>query len=261
MRKDWESPKRVAIRQPTRGERRRKSLRRGIDRWHLDTVSTCTVKRVMRIALTFSADDPMAARGAIRTFWQHYRAISDQPYFSWAELQRRGALHYHALIVNPPWKLQRQARRWLTDHWPHSAIQPHLEYGTAQWFRAAGGNYVKAYAKKEQGARAIAHSKAYQQDYDELPTEIRTYENSRTTWSINELDKHISRVVAEYVPESANHLTVQPAFLILWGIAEHTPPPGGCTLRQKKRTPHRSKYRSPLKGRRSVITTPALRVH
>lgn len=251
MQKAWESPLHVEIRTRTRTERRQKSLRRGISRWHLDTLQTVKVNRVHLIALTFVEADPMAARGAIREFWDHYRHISAEPYFSWVELQQRGAVHYHAIIVNPPWRREGQARRWLTDHWSHSEIQPHVQVRSGSWFLRAAGRYVKAYAKKEGLSK-------HQQDYEELPREIRTFQCSRTTWPAVELDAHLERPAVVNLADPHEPWEVRKEHFWITGVLEHVPGPGGCILRSQRRVRHQSKSRTHQKGTRSVPATRSL---
>lgn len=143
-------PIHLDINRTTPGDRRRKRLRTGIDRWHLSVcASKRPVKRVLLGALTFRDPDVSRARGSIQQFWKHYRRLNPNGrYFSWAELQLRGALHYHFMMIDPPWKLERQARAWIQAHWPHAGIQPSVQWRDATWFRKAAGRYVKAYAKK-----------------------------------------------------------------------------------------------------------------
>ena len=186
MRRHVDEPRRVTP-DRSRAAGRRRRLRVGIDRWHADTCSGGTIRNVLLVALTVAEPDPLAARGAIRDLWHDYRAeFGRRPYFSWIELQRRGAVHYHVLLVNPPWALERDARRWLQQHWRLASIQPSVQARSPRWFRREAGAYARAYAKK------IGH-KAYQQAYDSLPRELRTFESNRLAHTAAELDKHIDK--------------------------------------------------------------------
>jgi hypothetical protein len=250
---ELEDPQRVEVGRSSRGERRRRNLRRGIDRWHQDVLLAARPRYVWRVALTFTSDDPLAARGKIRDFWKLLRdQVPGIRYFSWAELQHRGALHYHALIVDPPWSLEREARRWLTDHWPWSGIQPDVHRETGRWFRRRGGRYVKAYAKKPRpsiktgngpaapaprsAAAGDRPDKSYQQDYDELPREIRTFQCSRLAHFVQELDGHRERVEIAWIYDPD---PVTGRIATGWVLARvaHTSAPRGCSLRKKKRAP------------------------
>lgn len=113
MRTALENPIHCTPADQSRGARRRRSLRRGIDLWHADTAPRAHARtRVALLALTVADADPMAARGAIRDFWHAFRErYGKRAYFSWAELQRRGEIHYHAMIVTPPWRTPAQAQR------------------------------------------------------------------------------------------------------------------------------------------------------
>jgi hypothetical protein len=230
------------------GDRRRARLRKGIDRWHLSvTRSARQPKRCMTLALTFASADPMAARGAIMTFWDSYRkAFAGARYFSWAEFQRRGALHYHAIVLDPPWLLRGQAVRWITRHWPHASITPNLEFRSRSWLLDAAGRYVKAYAKKprkhdggqqQQRRPNTLYGKEYQQAYDEMPREIRTFESNQLEHLVAELDLHLDRLeVVNIAPPGAPwHVRVES----FWAFdrIEHVPAAGGCRIptRHKKK--------------------------
>ena len=252
--KPHKSERHIEVQATTPADRRRRRLRQGIDRWHASVcASPRKPKRVLLVALTFADDDPMAARGAIHGFWRHYRARAPRGrYFSWAELQVRGAVHYHALIVDPPWKLERQARRWIGDHWPHARIQPSVQFRPASWFRAAGGNYVKAYAKKPYRSptpvngvvksAGLSIDKSYQAAYELLPREIRTFECSLLEHLVAEIDAHLPRPdVVNLAPLGAPWPVRMLHFWVV-GTFDHMPARTGCRmrLRQKKRRPRPS---------------------
>ena len=240
-------PKRIELHRPDRAERRRRSLRKGIARWYADTFARVRARpRVALIALTFTDPDPASARGAIRAFWQAFRhAYGYRPYFSWAELQVRGAVHYHALVVNPPWRLERHARAFFREHWPHSAMQPDYQLRDYDWFVRDQGRYARKYAKKPAGEPERApgtpyRDKSYQQRYEELPREIRTWECSRLGARVADIDRHRDRCVLVnrmwYAPWQVRRFHYE-----VLGWERHVTPRGGfCTLRENQRPLRRS---------------------
>lgn len=202
-RNELEVPRHLDIRNRTSGDRRRARLRRGIDRWHQ---SVCAdgrgVRRVAIVTLTIAKPEPLAAQGAIMEFWHSARvAFPGLRYFSWAELQRRGAVHYHAIWLNPVWRTRGQAVRWIRAHWRHAGITPHVEFKERSWFVDRGRKYVTAYAKKSPPLRTASRSgsKGYQQDYDQMPREIRTFQHQVLAHYVADLDAHRTRGVVDYL--------------------------------------------------------------
>lgn len=251
-----------------KGTRRRRSLRRGVDRWYADTYARVTTRHnVMLLALTFASDDPLDAVGAIRWFWEQYRRdFGTRPYFSWAELQTRGAVHYHAILVDPPWALVRHARRWIGRHWPHARIQPSVESRPWDWFVKNQGWYAKKYAsdkwtprehqeleKPESGGAERSplsmsqevpelHDKSYQQEYDLLPRELRTWQCSRLVAPVAEIDKHLTRY---HIRDIRRVCRNDEWFLRIHvgALVKHLVPRGGwCTLRAIRKPLRRSIY-------------------
>jgi len=187
----------------------------------------------------------MAARGLIRSFWQAFRkAHGGRPYFSWAELQRRGAVHYHALVVNPPWKTAAHFYRWSNKAWGPGWQQRRYEVRDGAWFYRRAGRYVKAYAKE-------SSEKAYQQSYDELPREIRTFENNRLGFLAAQLDAHRDGYVLENLAPFNSTFSRR---LLNWWLMQrlhHVEGAGGCSLRLEQRRSPRIAPRGPRKkGRR-----------
>jgi hypothetical protein len=235
-------PIRIEIKERSRGERRRRSLRRGIDLWHVDTSANLRARaRVALIALTVAADDPMVARGAIRDFWHAFRdKYGRSPYFSWAELQHRGAIHYHAIIADSPWKRRRDAVRWIQAHWKLATIQPSYETRDRAWFIARAGDYVKAYAKEKwrpylnQGTPGRV-DKSYQQDYDQLPREIRTWECARLSHRVREVMQHTDRVetVCTALSSAPWHVRAR-SYWIYERVRHAAKRPEWCTLSTNK---------------------------
>lgn len=254
MRSDLDEPRNVDLSDQSPPARRRRRLCRGIDRWVTGTsIAGLPSGRVLLVALTFADADPTAARGAIRTFWQHYRkTFGTRPYFSWTELQFRGAVHYHAILINPPWKTRGDAVRWIVPHWPHASITPSLEWRPKSWFVEKGGNYVKKYARAPEksrlaGARPVPSDvehqvdKSYQQAYEDLPREIRTYEHSVLPWLMSEIDEHRGR--GELVNTSPFPVGSSEWLRSFWLMQtlHHRWPWQACTLRKTKRRPQTSR--------------------
>jgi hypothetical protein len=232
MHRRLDEPRRVTP-DRSRAAGRRRRLRRGIDRWHSDTSSCHVVRRVLRIALTVQDDKPEAAVGAIRALWTAFRQqFGRTPYFSWVELQRRGAVHYHALIVNPPWRLDRDARHWLQQHWRLASIQPDVHVEMPRWFADRAGAYVKAYAKKR-------GNKAYQQEYENLPRELRTFESNRLQHLVAELDQHLDRQEVICTAGAGAPFWQQMESLWLVSSWTHVTERRWCTLRGTCRTRRR----------------------
>lgn len=238
----------------SRGERRRRSLRRGIALWHADACARARPRRsVLLLALTFRDDDPMAARGAILQFWRAYRSkFGKRLYFSWAELQRRGAVHYHALLYDPPWTLRRHAAEWIQAHWPHADIQPNVQFRDYSWFVAKSGSYVRKYASTKFGNTASA--KSYQQEYDELPREIRTWECNRLAHPVRVVLEHTDRPVIV----NLNPFAPWPIRRLHWWLISRqvhcVPAAGRCSLALTKK---RLRISPNLRSRRedSGVTT------
>jgi len=223
MHRRLDEPRRVTP-DRSRAAGRRRRLRRGIDRWHADTRACTRVRRVLRVALTVAVPEPEAAVGAIRLMWTAFRQqFGRLPYFSWVELQRRGAVHYHALIVNPPWLRDRDARYWFQRHWRLARIQPDVHFESASWFHRDAGNYAKQYAKKRGG-------KAYQQEYDSLPRELRTFESNRLEHQVAELDQHVdkSEVICTAPPGAPWWQQLESLWIV--GHWHHTTEGRWCTL-------------------------------
>ena len=228
----------------SRGERRRKSLRRGIALWHADTLARARARpRVWLIGLSVAEPDPMVARGAIKRFWHDFRdAYGRRPYFSWAELQRRGAIHYHAIVVGPPWRRARDARRWVQRHWPLASIQPSVEERDWRWFAEKGGAYVRKYASDKWQPRSASRGagvpdKSYQQEYDDLPREIRTWESSRRQYAEAELRQHMDA----WDIVNTNPFAPWPIKRLHWWciarVRHVTPPRSPCTIGRNKAPP------------------------
>src|SRR5262245_13422789 len=83
---------------------RRRRLYRGSDRWNQDwDLSGRGVTYAVWLTFTSVSEDVNAVQGHMRRVWSAVRAHwGPLTYFCWLELQRRGAAHYHAIVLNPP---------------------------------------------------------------------------------------------------------------------------------------------------------------
>jgi len=123
---------------------------------------------MLMITLTFSGNpDRETASGAIRDFIGRFRkSVGDYPYLWWAELQARGAVHYHVLVVDCPFLEPDR----VSALWGRGFIK-------LRWFDGHRGfSYALKYVRKIR--------KAYQQDYALfalLYRFFRAYSHSRLT--------------------------------------------------------------------------------
>ena len=181
---------------PSKGARRRKRLHRGVALWNEDR-KLCAepTRRLLHLTLTIADPNPMAAQGHIREFWGAVRhQWLGTRYFCWLELQQRGAVHYHAIWLNPPNRRRVDLVKWVQDHWPHGRTQARFQ----QPHRGDTGlvEYVQGYVKK-------MGKKAYQQEYDQLPRELRCFMSQRLEIPGAELEHRLELSSWEYVGESA----------------------------------------------------------
>lgn len=176
----------------------------------------------MALVLLTGQPDLETAYGAARQFWMRARdRWGDLTYFCWLELTQAGAPHYHALVVNPPPGFySRETKAWLEWAWGNRFVK--LKKRDADWFERQAGAYVGQYAKK------FGH-KDYQQDYDEVPRELRTFMSNRTAHPLEELREHESKWLAVYIGDqvdAATHSVVEP-YIRLDGRDVHHCAPGG----------------------------------
>jgi len=131
------------------------------------SVEVMGCRGALMLTLTFRDGSREQALGAIRRFLKAFRKVYGRfKVFWWAELQRRGAVHYHVLVVDAPFIPD----RGLASLWPHG-------YVAARWFDGHRGfSYALKYARKLR--------KAYQQDYvlfSVLYKGFRVYSHTRLT--------------------------------------------------------------------------------
>lgn len=201
--------------QSTRGQQRRRRLTRAVARWgQVLRLDGHRVSRVAELGFTTESRDPLAAQGQMRRFWTAVRrAFGHQRYFCWMELQRDGTPHYHALWLNPPPRWRRDLVAWVTHTWGLGRTR--TRFHDRAWFDRRGTNYVLGYAKK-------MGQKAYQQEYDEAPRQLRTTMNQRLGYELAALDHARDRWDARYVPErTLPGQASEPAHLLLIGTLVH----------------------------------------
>lgn len=217
------------------------------------------VHRVLLVALTMEKVDPELARGAIEhTFHQLRDRHADRlgaraaraprraraadrrlRYLWWPEFQRRGALHYHAIVVDPPFDDVAGARRWFSSHWRGAdgqalaGIQAWTEFRSAAWFRSRGGDYVLKDVRKLGG-------KQYEQDYSRMPRGWRTFRSHQLRYLAAEHQEHETKAHTVCTAPAGATFVTKRLEIWIYRVDHHVPQDGGCRLhrpRQKGRVP------------------------
>jgi hypothetical protein len=213
-----------------RTARRRRSLHRGMLRWIRDVCADGQrVQRVLLFSLTVAELEPDPAQGAMRQLMKQLR--DTRPglrYAWWAEFQKRGAIHFHGILVDPPFGYLRDARHWFQARWPLAAIQPWVEWRSAAWYRSSAGAYALKDVRKLNGKR-------YEQDYSRMPKGWRTFSTHHLTFSAAEHQEHedLVHTVCTAAPDSPWHERVRQIWI--YRVDYHVPATGGCRLRQRRR--------------------------
>lgn len=236
----------------SKGAQRKRRLARGLRRWDLDR-QLCAepTRRIATLTLTIPEKDPEAAIGRVYQFWGRVRRRwLGTRYFCWLELQRRGAVHYQCVWLNPPHVKQVNLLAWVDRAWGGGRTQVRFSDGRRGLEREI--EYALGYAKK-------MGRKAYQQRYDEVPRELRTFMSQRLEIPPPEIDRHLEGDVWEYRAEqllradpaepAANPTPgrrilhyLEPAHLVLVGHRTHDIPPGGrCTALDHRRQRYKKK--------------------
>ena len=180
-------------------------------------------RRERTVALVLLTGQPSldAAYGAARRFWKRLRdRWPELTYFCWLELTEKGAPHYHAMVVNPPRGFySRETKAWLERCWGNRFVK--LKWRDADWFARAAGAYVGSYTKKW-------GDKATQQNYDDVPRELRTFMSNRTAHTCAELQEHESKWIATYCDRADVDGRTRPVdpYIRLDGQWRHTCGPG-----------------------------------
>jgi len=149
----------------SRVEERANRMARAVRAFSLE-VMRC--RGVLMITLTFAGDpDREAASGAVRDFVDRFKKkVGNYKCFWWPELQRRGAIHYHVLVVDCPFLDPDR----VSALWGRGFVK-------LRWFDGHRGfSYALKYARKLR--------KAYQQDYalfSVLYKGFKAYSHSRLT--------------------------------------------------------------------------------
>lgn len=258
-------PKRYECEGRDKASWRRKRLRQGITRWHKSVCDRARpIESVQLLALTCTEADPAVAQGAIMRFWKGMRAqYPGLEYFSWLELQRRGAPHYHAIILNPPWRTRGEAVARMRRLWPLASITPNLQIRPGSWFVRAGGRYVTKYAQKTPAPGAVrsagGNDKRYQQAYEEIPRELRTFQHNLLEHRMAAIDEHLDQADWSYLPASSHQGVYFPATVSLVRNVLHTcgAAHGNIPLRRVKRRLPRSSKSLGSQRRNGVTTTAA----
>lgn len=227
-------------------------LHRGVDRWHQAvTYDRLCRRRVWLLLFTTESSDPEVVAGAIRRFWAAVaQKYGPQRYFTWLEVQARGAAHYHGMWLDPPLHDNWPTKDWLERTWGLGFVK--IRQRSRSWFTDRAPDYVKAEAK-------ASLKKGYQQDYSAIPSHIRTFECQRLEFSGADLDAHRDRQLVQYVPASSSppgsptfNQQLAAEHLVVWADLRHvTAAAAGCTLWQQRRTRHK---RAPA---RMVVPGPA----
>lgn len=215
LRTEFEQPRKVDPQ--TSSQRRRRSLHRGALRFVRDVCADGRkYHRCLLFALTVAGLDPDPCQGAIRDIFQRMRAHNPGlRYLWWAEFQKRGALHYHGMIVDPPFEFERDARHWFDQRWPHAQIQTWVEVKSASWFRSSAGAYALKDVRKVGG-------KTYEQQYENMPASWKTYSTHRLTFAAEEHHLHENHPYVGWNPQT-REVQVE-------ALDEHVPAAGGCKL-------------------------------
>ena len=218
----------------TRTAQRRRRLCRGVDVWNLDR-QLCAepTRRVALITLTTGSDDVLAMQGRAMAFWKHVRqTYIGTRYFCWLELHKRGQVHYHALWLNPPHRRRRDVVHWVDRWWGEGRTQ--VRFKDAAWVERDGTAYITGYAKK-------MGNKTYQQNYEDVPSSLRTFMSQRLEIAPKDLAKHLDRDDWRYVPAHTAGGQLLEEYLVLVGRIQHQVERNGYCSAIDKRRPKRSR--------------------
>jgi hypothetical protein len=194
--------------------------------------------------------DPEAAIGLVYRFWRRVRQQwLGTRYFCWLELQARGAVHYHCVWLNPPHVKRVNLVAWVARHWEGGRTQVRFSDGRRGLEREV--DYAIGYAKK-------MGRKAYQQRYDDVPRQLRTFMSQRLEIPPKDIDPHLELEVWQYhaadvrpgegTGVSAALTSYIGEYLEYVGKRVHDVPPGGrCSALDRRR----SKRGPPAGGQRS----------
>lgn len=230
MRYDQEV-RRVPVPSRSKAGQRRRRLARGLARWDHDR-QLCAepTRRIARITLTIPERDPGAAIGRVYRFLAavRHRWLGTR-YFCWLELQQRGAAHYHMIWLNPPSLKRVNLVAWVDRAWGEGRTQVRFSDGRHGLEREI--EYAMGYAKK-------LGKKSYQQRYEEVPSQLRTFMTQRLEVPPAAHDHAIEREVWAYVPADSYRGVYRPAYLEYRGqLVHHVPRGGYCVSLDARRGP------------------------
>jgi hypothetical protein len=185
-------------------------------------------RRIARGTLTFEADDFEAAYGRVRDFWARVRKRwLGTRYFCWLELTARGRAHYHWVWLNPPNRREINLQAWVDRAWTGARTQ--VRFVDARGALAQELGYVLEYSKK-------MGRKSYQQRYDEVPSQLRTFMSQRLEIPPEEVDKHLDRDLWQYTPQTSYRGELVEESIKLVGQVVHLVPIGGrCSANDHRR--------------------------
>lgn len=255
MREDSEAP-RLIHPSNSKGAQRRRRLARGVARWNFDRQQCAEpTRRVATITLTVNVAEAEQARGWIYRFWAAVRhAEIGTRYFCWLELQRKGRIHYHCIWLNPPHRKRRDLVHDVDRWWGHGRTQ--VRFTAARNGLQRELDYVIDYTKK-------MGRKSYQQRYDEVPRELRTFMSQRLEIPPKVVDDHLDQDLyvyrgdqqrAEYTPigtdgPRVHSVVYTPAHLEYVGHRRHVLERNGyCTANDWRRVRHKGKPPTKIGG-------------
>lgn len=224
---------------------RRRRLHRGIELWDLDR-RLCSERTTRAILLTFTitGDWEQEAQGRMRRFWQDVRNTwLGSRYFCWAELTKKGQIHYQAWWVNPPHQKRVEIIAWVKKHWGDDRSNVSFPHHS-QPDRAIS-EYVKKYVYK-------MGKKSYQQRYETMPRSFRTFMTQRLDIPPTELKQHLDRDIWEWVPANVYLGELREGHLVCTGRLEHQVERAGqCSALQYRRPRRRPRWHLPPGRRRT----------
>lgn len=232
---------------------RRRRLHRGYQMWDQDR-RLCAEPTRRAILLTFTVTDDKQGQvdDAMRRFWAAVRRQwPGTRYFCWLELTKRGNIHYQAWWINPPHAQRVGLASWVARTWSLGFSK--VSWPRGRWSEAYMANYVAGYVKK-------MGSKAYQQEYANLPRGIRTFMTQRTDIPVSVLKDHIDGQVWEFIGEAVvladeeasgpGRWEMRGSRLRFVGERAHVVPAGGyCTAVDHARRRHRPRWHLPAPDR------------
>lgn len=198
----------------TKTTQRRRRLARGLTLWDIDRqLCSDPTRRIARVTLTFAAGEYEAAYGQARHFWARVRRKwLGTRYFCWLELTRAGRAHYHCVWVNPPHLRRVNLLKWVDQAWGIGRTEVRFSDGTRGIDREL--SYALGYAKK-------MGKKSYQQVYEDVPRQLRTFMTQRLDIPPGSLDHAVERDLWTYVGRSAKYPLLTGPHLRYWGRLEH----------------------------------------